>query len=313
MAARWEYNSDLFTGASIGRMSAHFARLLRGIVVSPDRPVWQLPLWPEADSRQVLVQWNATAVHFPERRSLAHLWEAQATATPDAPAVIGRDETWTYGELDRRAEQLACYLRELGVGPETLVGICLDRGSHAPLAVLGVIKAGGAYVPLDPGLPADRLAFMTDDLGLRIAITLSGLGVRLPQSLRLVCLDRDWPAIAGVRPGGALASPRAFDLAYILYTSGSSGQPKGVMVEHAALVNHAWAIAHSYGLKASDRALQFAPLAFDVAAEEMFPTWASGAALVLREPGPVPCYRNPAARDGRPGGDGSQPADILLA
>ena len=283
----WEYDDHLFTAATVERMSDQFVRLLRAIVDSPDDPIWKLPLSTQTELHQMLVQWNDTGTDGSSHASVIELWESQALLRPNAPAVIGRHETWTFGELDRQSNRLADYLGTLGVEREMRVGICLDHGLRVALAVLGVLKAGGAYVPLDPGLPQERLAFIIKDTGLRVVLTQSTSASPLPEVESCVCLDRDWPLIAKASGGQSVSRPRASDLAYVLYTSGSTGQPKGVMVEHGALADHALTVAQVYGLGAGDRVFGFAPLAFDVAAEEMFPTWACGAAVVPRVTGLV--------------------------
>jgi amino acid adenylation domain-containing protein len=207
---------------------------------------------------------------------------AQAARTPDAVAVLHGDWHLTYGELERQANRLARHLQRLGVGREVVVDVVLERGLDLAVSVLAVLDAGGAYLPLDPGYPRERLAFMLDDAAAPVVLThehlLAGLG---DYGGKAVCLDRDADEIAG-QAESAVASGVASDgLAYVIYTSGSTGHPKGVLVPHRAVVNHATAMASWFGLEPDDRVLQLASPSFDVAAEEIFPTWSTGAAVVL--------------------------------
>ncbi|NLG49703.1 MAG: amino acid adenylation domain-containing protein, partial [Chloroflexi bacterium] len=225
---------------------------------------------------------------YPRDLCIHQVFEQQAARTPDAEAVVYEGETLTYGELNRRANQLAHYLRRLGVGRETLVGISVERSLEMMVGLLGILKAGGAYVPLDPDYPAERLAYMLQDAGVALVVTQERIAPRLGEAVRAVCLDRDWPDMEqepGTNPPH-LATPD--NLAYVIYTSGSTGRPKGVMVSHRSVVNHNVAVAAKFALKAGDRMLQFASINFDGAVEEIFPTWLAGATLVLRPGGVLP-------------------------
>jgi amino acid adenylation domain-containing protein/non-ribosomal peptide synthase protein (TIGR01720 family) len=282
-----EYSSDLFDRATIERMIRHLQTLLEGIVADPDQPVDRLPLLSEAERRQLLVAWNDTASAEQESRCIHELFEQQAARTPDATAVIYAGQRLSYAELDARANQLAHYLRRLGVGPERPVGLCAERSLELAVALLGILKAGGAYVPLDPSYPAERLAFMLEDVRPVVVVTatseaappLAGTGATV------VDLRADWPSIAAepdYRPQ-VIITPT--NLAYVIYTSGSTGRPKGVLVAHGGVVNHARAVMRAFALQPTDRVLQFATITFDTAAEEIFPTWASGATLIMRPAG----------------------------
>src|SRR5262249_25665730 len=233
------YNTDLFDAATIARMLAHFQTLLEEILADPNRPVSELPLLTEATRRQILVDWNDTAADFPEDACIHELFESQVRRTPDSVAAVFEDEQLTYRELNTRANQLAHHLRALGVGVETRVGICMERCLEMVVAILGVLKAGGAYVPLDTAHPKERLAFMIQDTQAPVLLTQARLREGMPESVaHVVCLDADWDAVA-IHSGATPASEvTAHNLAYVIYTSGSTGQPKGVMVEHRALVNH---------------------------------------------------------------------------
>nr|QEO74533.1 condensation domain-containing protein [uncultured bacterium] len=285
LGASLEYNTDLFEPESIERMLRHLHRLLEGIVTDPRQRVSELPLLSEAELHQLLYEWNETATAYPSESCIHQLFEAQVERAPEAVAVVYQEEQLSYGELNRRANQLAHYLRSVGVGPESLVGILLDRSLEMVIALLGVLKAGAAYVPLDPQYPLERLSFMIEDARLSLLLTEAELvcEIRLPDRTKVVCLGAEhelWAAQSGENVSVSL-SPS--NLAYVIYTSGSTGHPKGVLIAHRALVNHSTRMAEYYSLQGTDRVLQFASLSFDVAAEELFPTWLSGATVVFQE------------------------------
>jgi amino acid adenylation domain-containing protein/non-ribosomal peptide synthase protein (TIGR01720 family) len=284
----FEYNTDLFDASTIERLAQQWQVLLSGIVANPDRPIAALPIMSEAEERRLLIEWNDTHADYSIEHCVHHLFEAQAARTPDALALVGDRQSLTYRELNRRANQLAHYLRDLKVGPETLVGLCADRSIELLIGLLGILKAGGAYVPLDPAYPAERLAFMLADSHAPIVVTQQTLTAQLlnPQSKiqnpKLVCLDADRALIEQCRDSNVESAVTPDNLAYVIYTSGSTGQPKGVMISHRALVNHNLAVQRAFELTPADRVLQFATINFDTAAEEIYPTWLSGATLVLR-------------------------------
>src|SRR5262245_44556852 len=193
----FEYNTDLFAAPTIGRMAGHFQSLLEGIVARPEQRLCDFPLLTDAERRQVLVGWNDTKSDYPRDVCIQQLFEARVELTPEAVAVVLDDEQVTYRELNRRANQVAHHLRTLGVGPEVLVGLCLERSAEMVVGLLGILKAGGAYVPLDPDLPTDRLAFYAQDSALPVLLTQRRLLERLPgHNARVVCRD-DGGAIAG--------------------------------------------------------------------------------------------------------------------
>ncbi|HYR11951.1 MAG TPA: amino acid adenylation domain-containing protein [Longimicrobium sp.] len=276
-----EYRSDLFDGVTIGRWLAALDGVLEQVALDPGVRVRDVEL-VGAGERRLLEAWNRTEVPFPRDRCIHDLFAAQAARTPDAPAVIHPGGEISYRELDQRANRLASHLRRLGVGPEVRVGILLDRGPEMPEAVLGVLKAGGAYVPLDPAYPAERLAYMLEDSGARVLLTLDGLAERHPAgAARVVRLDADRAAIDAERGEAPESGATPDNLAYVIYTSGSTGRPKGVALAHRALVNFATDFAERMGLRATDRVLQFASPAFDVVVEELYPTWLAGAAVAV--------------------------------
>jgi amino acid adenylation domain-containing protein len=277
------YSTDLFEAETINRMLGHFQTLLEGIVAEPEQRLSDLPLLTQHERHQLLVEWNDTQTNYPQDKCIHQLFEAQVERTPDAVAVVFEDQQLTYLELNRRANQLAHYLRSLGVGPDVLVGICVERSLDMVVGLLGILKAGGAYVPLDPAYPQERLAFMLQDAQVPLLVTQQRLVQNLPDyRARVVQLDRDWQAIARESKDNPGSDVNPQNLAYVIYTSGSTGKPKGVLIQHQGLVNYCVAIIKQYGLQSSDRILQFSSLSFDIAVEELFPSWGSGASVILR-------------------------------
>jgi len=277
------YDSSRFEEAVINRMIGHLRTLLEAMTADPSTRLSQLPLLTEAERNQLLEEFNQTAKEFPHHQCLHHLFEAQAERTPDAPALCHDKTEWSYRELNERANQVAHYLRSLGVGPEVPVGLLLTRSMEMVAALLGVLKAGGAYVPIDPEYPRERLSFMLKDAAVNVLLTESQFESVLAEQVdvNIVELEAAKHEIKQQSVENPPRSAKAQHLAYIIYTSGSTGQPKGAMVTHDALVNYAQAMAHRLPLQASDRILQFASLGFDVMVEELFPTWVSGASVVL--------------------------------
>ena len=211
------------------------------------------------------------------------LFAAQVARTPEAVAVEDGAQSLTYQALNQRANQLANYLQRHGVGPEILVGLCVERSLDMLVGLFGILKAGGAYVPLDPTYPQERLAFMLQDTAVPIVLTQQRLRASLPaHEAQIIALDSDWQLVTGESQANPRCSVTAKNLAYVIYTSGSTGQPKGVMIEHQALVNYTEAANAIFALAEQDRVLQFASLNFDVAAEEIFTCLTRGGTLVLR-------------------------------
>jgi len=236
MRGALEYNADLFDRATIVRMAGHFQTLLEGIVADPEGRVSDLPLLTAEEENQLLVTWNNTRSDYPHERCVHELFEAQVAGRPDAVAVVFGQERLTYRELNCRSNQLAHRLRSLGVGPEVLVGILMERSFEMVVGLLGVLKAGGAYVPLDPGYPRERLAFMLSDARVSVLLTQKRLRGVLPEhGTRVLCLDSDWRKIAEECEDNPVSGVRPENLAYVIYTSGSTGRPKGVMILPSAL------------------------------------------------------------------------------
>ncbi|HET7228396.1 MAG TPA: amino acid adenylation domain-containing protein, partial [Longimicrobium sp.] len=285
LAGTLGYDADLFDDATIQRMAGHFHRLLAAIAADPDVPVSALPMLGAEERRAVVEDFNATAVRYDGEATLHELVEAQVSRTPDAVAVTFEGQSVTYAELNRRAGQLAGHLRQLGVGVETRVGICLERSIDLVVALLGVLKAGGAYVPVDPGYPAERIAYMLADSGVRVLLTQASLAASLPEhGARVVRLDEDWPSIASASPSYDPIDVPPHALAYVIYTSGSTGRPKGAMNAHRGIVNRLLWMQAEYGLAASDAVLQKTPFSFDVSVWEFFWPLITGARLVMARP-----------------------------
>ncbi len=283
----WEYNSDLFDAVTITRMLGHYQTLLEGIVADADQRLSDLPLLTPAERQQLLAEWNATGSReaYAPDLCLHALIEAQVERTPDAIAVIFNDEILTYRELNRRSNQLAHYLQALGVGPEVLVGICLENSVEMVVAVLGVLKAGGAYIPQDPAYPPERIAFVLSDAQAPVLLTQRHLVERLPkQGAQLVCLDTDWATIATEPDENPRSGVTLDDLAYVIYTSGSTGQPKGVMISHRAIGNHMQWLQTAFPLTEADAVLQKTPVSFDASVWEFYAPLLTGARLVVARP-----------------------------
>jgi amino acid adenylation domain-containing protein len=283
MVGSMEYDAALFNEATIDRMIDHFRVLLHAVVEAPDTQVSRLPILTELERCELLDNRNPTDTDLPEPALAHRLFEKQAARTPDAVALMDDGRSLTYRDLNERANQLARVLRHRGVGPDSRVGLLIGRSAEAAIGLLGILKAGGSFVPLDPDYPADRLTFMLEDSRVSILVTHRDLDGSFPAyGAQVVTLHLDDPAI-DLEPGQALAVPlSSADAAYVIYTSGSSGKPRGVVVSHRSLVNHNLAAKSLFGLEPSDRVLQFSTLSFDIAVEEIFPTWASGATVVLR-------------------------------
>jgi len=236
-----EYNIDLFEAATITRMLGHWQSLLEAIVAAPDQRITLLPLLTLAERQQILSAWNSTASDLPSQH-LVNLFEAQVAKHPEATAFICNGEELSYRELNRRANQIAHYLQTLGVGPEVIVGICLERSLDLTVSLLGVLKAGGVYLPLDPSYPQERLAFMFENAQAAVLVTRSRLAQFFQGAdVKVVCLDTDNDVTRQHQANPTVLSVTPEHLAYIIYTSGSTGKPKGVAIEHRQLLNRfAW-------------------------------------------------------------------------
>ncbi|MEG4907051.1 amino acid adenylation domain-containing protein [Microcoleus sp. F8-C4] len=283
LTGAFEYSTDLFDTTTLARMIEHWQTLLAGIVANPEQRLSDLPILTAIEQHKLLVEWNQTQQDYPQNLCIHQLFEAQVEQTPDAVAVIFKDEQLTYRELNAKANQLAHHLQALGVKPETLVAICVERSLEMIVGLLGILKAGGAYVPLDPAYPSERLAFMLEDSAVPVLLTQQRLVDRLAQhKAQVVCLDTQWEAIAQHSEENTGCFVNAENLAYVIYTSGSTGKPKGVTIQHRSLVNYTTAVNIEYEIEKCDRILQFSSISFDVSAEEIYTSLTSGATLILR-------------------------------
>jgi amino acid adenylation domain-containing protein len=280
--AVWEYSTDLFDASTIERMGEHFVALARAAITDPSRPIGQLNMLRETDRTLLLSDWNRTDADFPDAR-LERLVADVAAAAPERVAVEYAGRSLTYGELERRANRLANRLIALGVGVEDLVGICLERSEQLPVALLGTMKTGGAYVPIDPTFPAARQRFMLGDAQVKVLITEEPLLGWLPvDRAEVLCLDRDAAQIEAeseTPPPDPSAGPDG--LAYVIYTSGSTGAPKGVEIEHRALINFLTTMAVRPGLAADDVLVAVTTLSFDIAGLELYLPLIVGARVVI--------------------------------
>ncbi|HEU4629064.1 MAG TPA: amino acid adenylation domain-containing protein, partial [Gemmatimonadaceae bacterium] len=266
-----EYDAQLFDASTIDRLIAHYQTLLQHVSSEPDRPLAQHRILGRSELDRLLVTWNATDTTRPPEGCVHELFAAQAARTPDVVAVVQGDRRLSYGELDRRANQLAHHLGRLGVGRGALVALWMERSPELVVALLGVLKAGAAYVPLDRTSPPARVRFMLADTQARVILTQASLAASLPEHRAAVlALDRDWPAIAAEPDHAPVSAATCDDAAYVIYTSGSTGTPKGVVVPHRGLVNYlTWCVA-AYDVAAGRGAPVHSPISFDLTITSLF-------------------------------------------
>ncbi len=280
---QFEYNTDLFEHSTILRMLGHLRRLIKAAIENPDLPVARLPIMSADERKQLVVDWNETATDYSGDQLPAcihELFELQAERSPDAVAVVAGNREMTYRELNQQANQLAWYLLKRGVGPEVPVGLSVDRGLRMVIALLGILKAGGAYVPLDPRIPGDRVSFMLSDVKPRVVLTEEKLQ-RDVFPADVVLLDSDWEVIAQESKENPNRKFSPQTLAYVMYTSGTTGKPKGVPIEHGSVVNLLRSMQSEPGLNRGDVLLAVTTLSFDIAGLEIYLPLISGARLVI--------------------------------
>ncbi|WP_054988752.1 non-ribosomal peptide synthetase, partial [Pseudomonas syringae group genomosp. 7] len=287
LSLRFSYARQSFSAQYMAQLSAHFQQVLQALVCDPQAAIGELALLNVTEQQQVLRDWNATAAEFPSEHCLHSLIETQVLATPDAPALIFAGEQLSYAQLNARANQLAHRLRESGVGPDVLVGICVERSVELVIGLLAIIKAGGAYVPLDPDYPEERLAYMMQDSAIGLLLTQRALLQRLPvpPQVQSLCLDQDTDWLAACSTANPVNLSHPQNLAYVIYTSGSTGKPKGAGNSHRALVNRLHWMQKAYGLDGNDTVLQKTPFSFDVSVWEFFWPLLIGARLAVALPG----------------------------
>ncbi|WP_157783174.1 amino acid adenylation domain-containing protein, partial [Pseudomonas syringae] len=287
LSMRFSYARQSFSEQHMAQLSAHLRQVLQALARDPQAAIGELALLDDHEQQQIVRDWNATAAEFPGEHCLHSLIEAQVLATPDAPALIFAAEQLSYAQLNARANQLAHRLREAGVGPDVLVGICVERSLELVIGLLAIIKAGGAYVPLDPDYPEDRLAYMMQDSGIGLLLTQTSLLERLPvpEQVQSICLDQDGDWLAGYSTANPINLSHPQNLAYVIYTSGSTGKPKGAGNSHRALVNRLHWMQKAYALDGRDTVLQKTPFSFDVSVWEFFWPLLTGARLAVALPG----------------------------
>jgi amino acid adenylation domain-containing protein len=279
---RFEYCTELFRADTIQRMSANFVQLLSSVVADPSQRIATIPILTELERTQLLVDWNRTSRAYPDDQCLHHLFETTAARNPNRIAVECGGRTLTYGELNVQANRLANHLIASGVKTEELVGIYLERSTDLVIGLLGILKAGAAYVPLDPLFPPERLAYMIEDAGISILVTHSNLQEALPSRERkLIYVDLDAASIGANSAQDPSIPVQPSNLAYTIYTSGSSGKPKGVMIEHRSLVNCLTAMQNEPGFNGREVMVAVTTISFDIAALEIFLPLISGGKLVI--------------------------------
>lgn len=276
------YSTDLFDRMTIVRMVEHFTTLLEGIVANLDAKLADLPILTASEHQQLIEEWNNTEFEYDKETCFHHQFETQAERYPDTIAVVFENEQLTYRELDQRANQLAHGLQQLGVQPDTLVGLCIDRSLDMMIGILGILKAGGAYVPFDPSYPRERLSFMLADTQVSILLTQSKLANDLPSSqAQIICLDGDQSWLHQQSQKAPSSAVTSENLAYVIYTSGSTGTPKGVLIQHGGLCNFYHAQQQTFNLQPQSRILQFSSINFDASIFEIAMALGAGGTLYI--------------------------------
>lgn len=277
------YNTDLFDAPTMQLMVEHFKVLLAGLIAGVDGPISALPLLTEAESRRLLVEWNDTQAELGEEVRVHRLFEAQVERTPEAIALVFEGRRVSYEELNQRANRLAHYLIELGAGPESLVGLMMERSIEMIVGLLGILKAGGAYVPLDPASPLARLAQVLHDARISVLLTDRPSSAGLPSSYqgRVICLDVEEDSLLQQPDRNPLCRTTGDNATYVIYTSGSTGTPKGVLLTHRGVCNVVAALVQRFAIDRESCVLQFASLSFDASVEEIFTALTTGARLCL--------------------------------
>ncbi|WP_408030705.1 non-ribosomal peptide synthetase, partial [Tenacibaculum xiamenense] len=275
-----EYNSSLFKPSTIERLFDHYQILLKNIVSDIKRPIGAISIVTESEKHTLLEEFNSTKVPYPKGKTLVDLFSAQVLETPDSIAVVYSDESLSYLELDKRSNQLAHYLREQGVKPDDLIGLCLRRGLDMIVGILGILKSGGAYVPIDPDYPQDRIDYIVEDTGIELLLT-SGEGCFVKEGVSLLNLDSDRELLSSYSSGDLERVLKPDHLAYVIYTSGSTGKPKGVMIEHENVVRLFKYDFCSYDFSSTDVWTLFHSYAFDFSVWEIFGALIFGGRLVI--------------------------------
>ena len=275
------YDSSLFNATHIERLAGEFQTIVEALFNHPEIAIGQAEILSSSERYQLLVEWNQTATTY-SQQCFHQMFEAQVESDPEAPAVIYQDERISYGELNNRANQLAHYLQKLGIGPEALVGVLLERSPEMVVAILGVLKAGGAYVPLDQSYPKERLSFLQDDAQLKVLLTQVRLAETLTQSRSVVIyIDEAWGQIEQESVSNPVSQVQPDNLAYVIYTSGSTGKPKGVMVPHYGLANYLNWCTKAYAVSEGQGSAVHSSIAFDLTITSLFAPLAVGGSVML--------------------------------
>ncbi|MFH7013662.1 non-ribosomal peptide synthase/polyketide synthase [Flavobacterium sp. FlaQc-52] len=277
------YCTDLFDKATIDRMLMHYQELLVAVISDSTQPINSLSILTLQEEQQLLDIFNNTTAEYSKDKTLVDLFEEQVKKTPDAIAVVFEGEELSYKELNEKSNQLGFYLREQGVEPDALVGICLERSLEMLVGILGILKSGAAYVPIDPDYPSDRIVYMLNDTGIKLMVSSEKCHKVLkdPVGINVLLLDRDWDLISGYAKENLSVEVAPSHLAYVIYTSGSTGRPKGVMIEHTNVVNLVASQIALFSIDSSDVVLQFSNFVFDASVEQIFMALCSGSKLVL--------------------------------
>lgn len=287
-----EYNTALFDAETIRRMLDHYRTLLARVAANPDQLLKNMSLLTLAEQQTMLGTWNQTQASYPDHLCLHELCEIQAQRQPQATALISAGEQLTYAQLNARANQLAHYIQKLGVGPEVVVGLCVERSVDMVVGILGILKAGGAYAPLDPTYPEKRLAFMLAETSAPVVLTQAKLLPDLPVSIgQVVCLDADWPRICQERSENPVSGVGPANLAYTIFTSGSTGIPKGIALPHRGVVNNIVDLNRRFGVNSSDSVLALSSLSFDMCVYEILGILEAGGTIILP---PAAAAKDPA-------------------
>ena len=284
-----KYNPELYESATMQRLLEHFTHLAATVVEQPYGLIAGYDIFSAEGKMAILRHWNNTARAFSKVQILFQLFEEQAARTPDRTAVVFKDQVLTYAELEKRSRALAAYLQQQGVGPETFVGLYLERSMEIVVGAIGILKAGGVYVPLDPALPEERLVYMIEDAKVAFLLTTESLASQAQafknrvSTLELIYLDKDWSAINCCH---TLYEPPALqpeNLAYVIYTSGSTGRPKGVMISHLTTTRHCYAIRDYFCMAPGERVCLQSPISFDASIEQIFAPLSIGATVAIRD------------------------------
>ncbi|HKP10894.1 MAG TPA: amino acid adenylation domain-containing protein, partial [Blastocatellia bacterium] len=280
----WEFNTDLFDAETIRRWSRYFQTMLNAIAAGAGRRLSELEILDEGERQQLLVEWNDTAADYERVPSVHALIERQVAATPDRVALVCGDQQMSYAELNRRANQLGHYLRVQGAGPETAVGLCMERSAEMMVGLLGILKAGAAYLPLDPAYPRQRLQLILDDARVKLLLTEAALADQLgPLAARVILMEEASEQARRYAEADPQGMGSEANLAYLIYTSGSTGRPKGVAIQHHNAVTFAQWAAAAFPPETTEGVLASTSICFDLSVFELFATLSRGGKVILAD------------------------------